>query len=140
MDYPLLFKIVNAMVLPAWIIMFFFPKLTWRNQFVYALALVLGLSYAILLSTSLGDIDFQGFTELQSLKAMFTSDKAVLTGWVHYLVFDMLIGNWVLNNSQKYGIKHVIIVPCLLCCFMLGPIGYVLYTIVKLVKVKDLRD
>ena len=82
MDYSLLFKLVNALVLPAWIVMFFFPKVTWRNQFVYALALVLGLSYAILLFTSLGDIDFQGFTELKSLKGMFSSDKAVLSFFV----------------------------------------------------------
>jgi hypothetical protein len=47
MDYSLLFKIVNALVLPAWIIMLFFPKVNWRNQFIYSLALVLGLSYVL---------------------------------------------------------------------------------------------
>jgi len=140
MDYSLLFKLVNAVVLPAWIVMIFFPKVTWRNPFVYALAMLLALSYAIFLFSSIGDLDPQGFTELEGLKAMFTSDIAVLTGWVHYLVFDMLVGNWVVNNAQKHGIKHYLIIPCLFFCFMLGPIGYLLYTIVKLVTVKTLHD
>lgn len=140
MDYALLFKIVNALVLPGWVIMIFFPKATWRNQFVYALALILGLSYAFFLMTSLGEMDFQAFSELEGLMGMFTSEKAVLTGWVHYLVFDMLVGNWVLNNAQKHGINHYLIIPCLLFCFMLGPIGYVLYSIIKIVKVKTINE
>ncbi len=140
MDYGIAFKIVNVLVLPSWIIMFFFPKFSWRNHIVYAIALLLGLIYAYFLFSSIDDIDFQAFTELEGLMAMFSSDKAVLTGWVHYLVFDMLVGNWVLNNSQKHEIKHYFIIPCLLFCFMLGPVGYVLYSIIKLVKVKSLKD
>lgn len=140
MDYGLVFKIVNAVVLPSWILMIFFPKFSWRNHVVYAIAIMLGLIYAFFLFTGIGDMDFQAFTELDGLMAMFTSDKAVLTGWIHYLVFDMLVGNWVLNNSQKYDIKHYKIILCLLFCFMLGPVGYVLYSIIKLFKVKSLKD
>ena len=90
--------------------------------------------------TSLGDLDLEAFSKLEGIKAMFASDKAVLTGWIHYLVFDLLVGNWVLNNSQKHHINHYLVIPCLLLCFMFGPIGYLLYSLVKIVKIKHINE
>jgi len=69
---------------------------------------------------------------------MFTSDEAVVTGWVHYLVFDLLVGHWILKQSQKENINHFLIIPCLLLCFMFGPVGYLLYFIIKTAKTKKL--
>ena len=134
------FQIVNTIVLPAWLILIFFPKKSWRNFVIYSFAMVMAVVYAFYVVSSLGDLDMESFSKLEGIKAMFASDKAVLTGWVHYLVFDLLVGNWVLNNSQKHHINHYLIIPCLLLCFMFGPIGYLLYSIMKLAKVKHLKE
>lgn len=140
MDASIVFKIVNTIVLPAWIILIFFPKKSWRNPVIYTFAALMSVVYAVYVISGLGNMDMEAFSKLEGIKAMFTSDKAVLTGWVHYLVFDLLVGNWVLNNSQKHNINHYIIIPCLFFCFMFGPVGYLLYSIVKLFKLKHLRD
>lgn len=134
------FQIVNTIVLPAWLILIFFPKKSWRNPIIYGFAMVMALVYVYYIIIGFGDLDLEAFSELEGVKGMFTSDEAVLTGWVHYLAFDLLVGNWVVNNAQKHKINHYLIIPCLFFCFMFGPIGYLLYSIVKLVKIKSLKD
>jgi len=140
MDASIVFQIVNTIVLPAWIILIFFSKKSWRNPVIYGFAMLMALVYTFYVITSLGDMDMEAFSKLEGVKAMFSSDKAVLTGWVHYLVFDLLVGNWIVNNAQKHKINHYVVIPCLFFCFMFGPLGYLLYSGVKLVKVRSLKD
>lgn len=140
MNASIVFQIVNTVVLPAWIILIFLPKKSWRNPVIYGFAMVMAVVYAFYVLTSLGDLDMEAFSKLEGIKAMFSSDEAVLTGWVHYLVFDLLVGNWIVNNAQKHKINHYVVIPCLFFCFMFGPVGYLLYSGVKLAKVKHLKQ
>lgn len=132
------FQIVNTIVLPAWLILILFPGKSWRNPVIYTFSAVMAIVYAVYVISGLGDFDMESFSELEGIKAMFTSDEAVLTGWVHYLVFDLLVGNWILNQSQKHNINHFLIIPCLLLCFMFGPVGYLVYFMIKGIKTKQL--
>jgi hypothetical protein len=134
------FQIVNTIVLPAWLILIFFPKKSWRNPVIYSFAMIMAVLYVFYIVRGLGDLDLEAFSQLEGVKAMFSSDEAVLNGWIHYLVFDLLVGNWVVNNAQKHKINHYLIIPCLFFCFMFGPVGYLLYSIVKLVKIKNLNN
>lgn len=140
MHTSLVFQIVNTLVLPAWLVLIFFPKKAWRNTAIYAFAILMALVYAFYVFSGVGDLDMESFSTLEGVKAMFTTDVAVLTGWVHYLVFDLLVGNWIVNNAQKHNINHYLIIPCLLFCFMLGPVGFLLYSVIKLVKIKSLKE
>jgi hypothetical protein len=130
------FQIVNTIVLPAWLILILFPKKSWRNPVIYSFSAAMAVIYASYVFSGLGEFDLESFSELEGIKAMFASDKAVLTGWVHYLVFDLLVGNFILNQSQKHNIHHFLMIPCLLLCFMFGPVGFLLYFIIKLIKTK----
>ncbi len=132
------FQIVNTIVLPAWLILIFAPKQKWRNPVIYSFAAVMASVYAFYVLTGLNNFDPSSFGSLVGVKALFTHDEAVLAGWVHYLVFDLLIGNWILNQSIKHGVKHYLVIPCLLLSFMFGPIGYLLFTIIKISKAKTL--
>jgi hypothetical protein len=140
MTASIVFQIVNTIVLPAWLILIFLPKKSWRNPIIYSFAALMAVVYVFYVFTGLGDLNPQDFSKLEGVKAMFSSDKAVLTGWVHYLVFDLLVGNWIVNNAQKHNLNHYLIIPCLFFCFMFGPLGYLLYSIVKLVQVKSLKE
>lgn len=140
MDTSVVFQIVNTVVLPAWIILIFFPRKSWRNPVIYSFAMLMAIVYTFYVVTGLGSLDMEAFSRLEGIKAMFSTDVAVLTGWVHYLVFDLLVGNWVLNNAQKHNINHYYIIPCLIFCFMFGPVGYLFYSIIKLIQVKHLNE
>ena len=139
MSATLVFQIVNTIILPAWFILILFPRKSWRNPVVYSFSAAMAVVYAIYVISGLGNFDFESFSELEGIKAMFASDEAVLTGWVHYLVFDLLVGNWILNQSQKYNINHFLMVPCLIFCFMFGPVGFLLYYILKLIVTRKIN-
>ncbi len=77
------------------------------------------------------------FGSLKSVMALFTEENAVLAGWVHYLAFDLLIGMWMLDQNKELKINQLLIAPCLFLTFMLGPIGFLLFIIIKTVKQKQ---
>ena len=76
------------------------------------------------------------FGSLESVKVLFTVDNAVLAGWVHYLAFDLLVGMWILDQNKELKINHLLIVPCLLGTFMFGPVGFLLFLLIKSLVVK----
>jgi membrane protein required for beta-lactamase induction len=60
----------------------------------------------------------------------------LVAGWVHYLAFDLFVGNWMLINGRKHNVSHLALIPCLFFTFMLGPVGLLLYFIVRAIKTK----
>ncbi|MEP2772008.1 MAG: ABA4-like family protein [Fulvivirga sp.] len=133
------FQIVNTAVLPAWIFLAVAPRWRYRNTIIYGFCMLLAAIYAFYIFSDFGSLDFDSFGSLAGVMSLFTQEEAVLAGWVHYLVFDLLIGNWVVNQSIKHEIKHIFVVPCLVLCFMLGPVGFLLFSIVKYIKTRSLE-
>ena len=138
MTASIVFQIVSTIVLPAWLILIFFPGRTWRNPVIYGFSMLMATVYIIYVIQGLGNMDMQSFNSLKGVKSMFASDIAVLTGWVHYLVFDLLVGNWILDRSRKNEIPHLLVVPCLLLCFIFGPAGFLVYQLIHLIRLKKL--
>jgi hypothetical protein len=146
MNYALLFDVANALVLPQWLLMVFAPRWSgtrWLRRSLL-IPVALGILYAFLLGFGSaapgGGLDFAAFGSLAGIKKLFGSgsDPLLLAGWVHYLAFDLLAGSFVLRDSQKRRIGHGWIVVPLAFCFMLGPVGLVLYWLVRVVKTGSL--
>ena len=135
------FSYANMIVLPMWLLMIVLPK--WKvTRFLMdykVVPLVLSLVYVVYIIKGLLVQDgMMDFGSLQSVMELFTEENAVLAGWVHYLAFDLLIGMWMLKQNEKVGIHQVLMIPCLLGTFMFGPIGFLLFIIMKSVKAKSL--
>jgi hypothetical protein len=131
------FSYVGMIAMPMWILMIFLPK--WKvTKFLMdykIVPLVLALVYAIYITKGIlilgGMMDFGS---LASVMDLFTEENAVLAGWVHYLAFDLLIGMWIIDQNKNVGIHQVVMAPCLLGTFMFGPIGFLLFMILKTIK------
>ena len=134
------FSLVNMLAMLMWIFMIIAPK--WKaTRFLIDFKIVpiaLASIYAIYIFKAIQIGGMMDFGSLASVMALFTEENAVLSGWVHYLVFDLLIGMWMLDQNKKLNINQFILVPCLLFTFMMGPIGFLLFTIVKTIKQKQL--
>ena len=76
------------------------------------------------------------FGSLVSVMELFTEENAVLAGWVHYLAFDLLVGMWLLDQNKSIQINPWFMAPVLLLTFMLGPVGFLLFNILKSFKTK----
>ena len=132
------FSIANLIVMPMWALMIFAPK--WKGtQFLIdykLIPLLLAILYAIYTVININAGVATDFSSLASVMKLFTVENAVLAGWIHYLAFDLFIGTWEVGDAIKRGINRWFVLPCLLCTFMLGPVGLVLYFILRAVMTK----
>ena len=132
------FQVANLLVMPQWLLMIVAPRWSvtqWlvRTLLIPALLAVL-YTYYIFLGGS--KLDFQSFSTLAGVKSLFSQGGAVLAGWIHYLAFDLVAGTFVWRDSQAKAIPHGFIVLPLFFCFMLGPVGLLLYWLIRVVRTR----
>lgn len=96
-------------------------------------AVVLALAYLIQMFT-ITEATGGSFTSLSGVTQLFTKPGNVMMGWTHYLAFDLFIGSWEAEDAPKRGIPHWLLVPILFLTFMVGPVGLLVYFIVRFAK------
>src|SRR5262245_54220464 len=69
-----------------------------------------------------------GFDNLPNVMRLFTKPEMALAGWIHYLASDPFIGSWEVRAARSERIPFLIVLPCLLLTFLLGPAGYLTFT------------
>ena len=133
------FQICNTIAMVGWIVLLIIsPFWSSFDKFLIGIIITLfAIVYAWLIFQVFTPGDFEKFSSLNGVMELFTDKTAVTAGWVHYLAFDLLTGIWIKKNAQKYNIHHLILVPCLLLTFMLGPIGLLLYLLLRSIKTKQ---
>ncbi len=137
------FQIANALVLPQWLLMIVAPRWFVTRWLIhsYLIPVCLAVMYAIYLFGG-GPVDFASFSTLAGVKAMFSNgaDGVMLAGWIHYLAFDLVAGTVILRDAQEKNIPHWLIIVPLFFCFMLGPVGFLLYWIIRTVRTRTLAN
>jgi len=115
----------------SWIVLMVQPK-RMAPLLRFVVPVLMAMLYSWALATAPSNPD-GGFGSLAQVKALFTQDRAVLAGWVHYLAFDLFVGCWEVMDAQQRGVRYLLVVPCLLLTFMFGPVGLLLYLTLRLV-------
>jgi hypothetical protein len=139
MNPETVFSIVNALVMPQWLLMIFAPHWQSTHKLVdsYLIPVLLAVIYACYVVISLGSLNFMSFSTLAGIKQLFSEEQSVLVGWIHYLCFDLVAATWIYKDSLAKGLNRIVVGICLFFCLMLGPIGFLLYwTIRKLTKMQ----
>lgn len=132
-----MFLLLNYGVLPFWALLIFVPLMKITDTLVHSVMvpLILGVTYAWLFAGvffgSTPAPEGASFTSLEGLQKMFTVPQALVAGWAHYIVFDLFIGAWQARDAQRVALNHFLLVPCLLLTFLLGPIGLLLYLMIR---------
>jgi len=134
-----LFQITSMMALVGWLLLLLVsPFVTGIDKIIIGIIItLLALVYAWLIFSAFHPGDMKKFGTLDGVIELFQNKTLVTAGWIHYLAFDLLTGTWIKQNSMKYGFNHWIIVPCLLLTFMLGPVGLLLYLLLRFFKTKN---
>lgn len=139
MEINLLFQWANIAVVPAWVMLWVAPGHMLTRKIVYALwypALLGGLYLGMIVATfSQGPMpDIASMATVEGLQNMMRGPQAFLAGWLHYLLFDLFAGMWMARDAQHTGISKGLAFFPLLFTFMLGPVGLVMYLIIRLAK------
>jgi hypothetical protein len=102
------------------------------------LPLVLSVGYLVLIALHMQGAE-GGFGSLADVTALFQKQELLLAGWIHYLAFDLFIGAWETRDAQRNGLPHLVVIPCLIMTFMLGPIGLLFYFAIRTAKTRALK-
>ena len=122
------FQLANGAAPLAWLAMMAAPNSKLARQLVLSGAFValLASAYALVVLTHF-DLSGADFTSLEGVTALLNDPWAMTAGWIHYLAFDLLAGILVTRKGLDMGIPRLWLLPCQLGCFMLGPVGVLLF-------------
>lgn len=141
MALEILFKAANYAVLPFWLLLIAAPRWQWTQRLVHGPVVLLLLApiYGYML---LGYAPAPDGTELRTLFGVmigFSAPHLVLAGWIHYLIFDLFVGAWEARDAYRRGISHLWVIPCLIATLMAGPLGLLLYVLIRFMKLQVLE-
>jgi Kef-type K+ transport system membrane component KefB len=141
MKAEVIFSAANVIAIVGWLLLAVGPGwgITRRVVLSGILPLFLSVAYLVLILLFFGRAE-GGFGSLADVMKLFTNEWALLAGWIHYLAFDMFIGAWEVRDAQRRGVSHILVIPCLVLTFLLGPIGLLLYHIVRQFAAKGEED
>ena len=133
MEAELLFNLCNRFVLPAWLLLIVAPRWSWTQKIISHawIPVLLGVAYLYAMTNAYPFPEGAGFSSLPAVMNAFTVPWLVVAGWIHYLAFDLFVGAWIARDSIRQSISHVLVIPCLVFTFLLGPVGLLLYLLVK---------
>lgn len=135
MDFELIFSIAGLVAMAGWVALLLSPLIpTWSDRIAGLIVpAILAAGYVAILIFSPAQ-EGGGFGSFAEVATLFTHPGAVMAGWIHFLAFDLLIGAWICRTGRRENIKFWLVLLCLPFTFMLGPAGFLLFSIVRGVK------
>lgn len=129
-----LFLLTNIVVAPFWFLMIFLPRWSGTKRVMQSplVALPPALIYAIFVLPRLPH-DLPTLTQptLARVAPLLGSTPGATLGWAHLVAFDLLVGRWTYLDSRARGISPWLMAPILFFSLYAGPLGFVLYLIVR---------
>ena len=134
----------NWGVIPFWLLLILAPNHVLTNflaQSVIApLLLATGysyLSYNLYLEKNVFD-GFELYSGLDGLYSMFSNEILLLIFWLHFLAISLFAGAWIIRDARKYLIPKIITIPSLVLTYFSGPVGIVIYWLIRIFFAKKI--
>lgn len=140
MDPYFLFTAFNVLAFICWLPLFVSPyhKLTLKYIQYFYVPIFFAIVYGFCLTTMIISSEVGGnMSAMDLIRKMFDSPWGFLTGWVHYLCFDFVVGTYMVLGAKKIGMKKFALSFCLILTFLLGPIGFLIYRGLRVAKSRN---
>lgn len=132
MSAETVFNVSSFIAFVGWVLLLAIPFWDRSDQIVVGVIVtMLTLTYAWLIVTEFKFANFYDFGSLQGVGELFENQRILVAGWVHYLAFDLMAGLFIKQNAIKHRINFWMVIPCLVFTFLLGPIGLLIYFLVR---------
>ena len=133
----------NFGVLPFWFMLILIPNSKITQIFINSviLPLILASAYCytfyqtILLDDPIFEI-FKLYLSLDNLYTVFATENFLLVFWLHFIAINLFLGSWVSRDGIKYSIPKGLIVVPLILIYLTGPLGIVLYWVLRIFYAK----
>ena len=139
-----IYLVANWGVIPFWLLLIFFPNHGITNFFAQSiiapmlLAVAYGyLSYSLYLNNNIFD-GLELYSGLDGLYSVFANEILLLIFWLHFLAISLFTGSWIVRDARKYFIPKIITIPSLVITYFTGPLGLVIYWIIRIFFAKKI--
>ena len=132
MTWDLLFLLANLAALAGWLILLI--GVTRRRSATAAARIVgavLAATYVVLFALhAAGASVLAEDYSIRGVQRFFADPALALTGWVHYLAFDLWVGAWEADNAPE-AMPRAVLILALLLTFAAGPIGLCAFVLAR---------
>ena len=133
----------NFGVLPFWLMLIIMPNSKVTQFFINSiiLPLILSATYVyiiyqtILLDEPIFNI-FRLYLSLDTLYTVFATESFLLIFWLHFVALNLFLGSWISRDGIKYNMRRSLIFAPLILVYFAGPLGFVLYWIIRVFYAK----
>ena len=139
-----IYLVANWGVIPFWLLLIFAPNHAITTFFVQSIIvpLILGtayvfLSYNLYLENNIFD-GFELYSGLDGLYSMFSNEILLLIFWLHFLAISLFAGAWIIRDARRYLIPKIITIPSLILTYFSGPVGLVIYWLLRIFFAKKI--
>lgn len=137
MTPDLLFALSNILVLPFWLLMIAAPGWGLTRRIVASpwIAAAPAVLYVTLVAPQLLDLLVSlANPQLAAIAALLGTPLGATIAWVHFLTFDLFVGRWAYLDARERGLSAWIVSPLLALILLLGPLGFLLYLLARLLR------
>jgi len=140
--YVTLFQLAGFAA-PAWLLLIFLPK--WRGTRWLALSAVFPVLLSILYLAGIAMVVSESgfgfmrdFGNVEGVTRLLARQDVAIVAWIHILAFDQLVGLFIYRDNMRHRYVPVVVQSVLLFfTFMLGPIGFLAYYLLKLARTRS---
>ena len=137
---------LNLGVLPFWFVLVVFPKSKICQVFTVSIfpIFILSLFYAYLLYIAYVDgydfsLNFKLYLGLDKISNLFENRYFLILFWVHFLAMNLFCGGWIVNDSQMFSMNKFLVSIPLIITYLIGPVGIVIYWVIRIFYAKRIR-
>ena len=135
----------NFGILPFWLMLIILPNSKFTQFFVNSIILPLILTtiyvyiiyQTILLDEPISEI-IKIYLSLDNLYTVFATESFLLVFWLHFLTLNLFLGSWISRDGVKYNMSRGLVSVPLILVYFTGPLGLVLYWIIRVFYAKRL--
>ena len=127
----------SILIFVPWALLMFVPNWKFTEPVAFGAAIELLIAAAVFTFIHLTGPEGGGhLLSLAGLENLFRSKEMLLTGWLNYLSFCLLVGTWQTHDARQLKIGHIFLIPSLLMTMLTGPAGLLIYLVVRCVRTK----
>ena len=137
--FEVIYLWANLIVLPLWILLIFLPSSNLSKVLINSITIPLLFSIAYIYAAYqifLLEIPiynaFNLYQGLDELYALFADEGFLLIFWLHFLAINLFVGSWIARDGVRNNIGKKIIFLPLIITYFTGPLGLLLYWIIRM--------
>jgi hypothetical protein len=129
-----LFGMTFLVAAPFWALMILLPRWSPTRRIIESPLIVLPavVIYALLVIPAFGEVlPAVAAPTLNGVRDLLGTADGAAAAWAHMIAFDLFVGRWSWLDSRSRGVPALVMSPVLLLTILLGPLGLLVYLLVR---------